>query len=73
MQADELVEILGQFCVAKRREIELAHQEQADLAALTPGSERSGDTAVAFTATDALHMMHTIRGMFNAIMTKFAI
>lgn len=56
-----------------RIEIELAHQEQADLAALTPGSERSGDTAVAFTATDALHMMHTIRGMFNAIMTKFAI
>jgi D-amino peptidase len=54
-------------------DLDYAHQEHADLAVLTHGTERTGDTTISFTATDALHMMHTIRSMFNAVMTKFAI
>ncbi|RIK36524.1 MAG: peptide ABC transporter [Chloroflexi bacterium] len=56
-----------------RVELDLAHQEQADLAALALGVERTGNLTVAFDADDALHMMHMLRSMFNAIMTKFAV
>lgn len=56
-----------------RIEFELSHPQQADLAALTHGTERTGDTSVSFTATDALHMMFMFRSMFNAVMTKFAV
>jgi D-amino peptidase len=76
--AREAVRLAGDIPPWKMRsgariDFETAHQEQADLAALTAGTERTGDTTVSFTATDALHMMHTFRSMFNAIMTRFAI
>lgn len=59
---------LGVDC---RVEVELAGQEMCDVAALSGGVERVGDTMLAYTAADGLALIRTFRSMLNHAMTRF--
>jgi D-amino peptidase len=56
-----------------RVEVELAHQEMCDVAALSAGVERVGDTLLAYTANDALEMIRTFRSLLNHAGTRFKV
>lgn len=56
-----------------RVEVELAQQELCDVAALSGGVERAGDTLLAYTANDGLELIRTFRSMLNHAMTRFAV
>ena len=54
-----------------RVEVELAQQEMCDVAALSAGVERVGDTLLAYTAHDGLELIRTFRSMLNHAMARF--
>lgn len=56
-----------------RVEVDLDHQQKADVATLIPGTERIGERSFAFTVGNGLDLMIMWRAALNAVMSRFNI